>query len=313
MSPLSEVIELRSKDKEINMKSNYYFNTPEEESGAPAESPEEIRANTVSPQEHIRRLKSSGDPVLIARADEWEEGLVKGKSTQEIVSDPGKERIKELWSNLPKLDVTAYGGIEFGLRRQGDVGFDIPKGLMGDRYNVSKENVVYGVGTQGEKKFIILRSLLNTEIRSGTPYTILLDFGDEVWESVNWNYALVIQKILEDKELSDKIFHHPEELEKTDFKSLANVEWKTISQNTQLLNTILNMALGRSSTIFGEETFTHWPKPAEFARALEQLNPDQRKGLTWLIGGSKPWQQQVAINVIYDPAYGDHYPDSLKI
>ena len=289
-----------------------YLNLPEEESGAPAEDLETIRAGLTSPVDHIARLKSSRDPALIQRAEEWERALAEGKNFPESSQEISPTGIKELWGSLPKFGFYATGGTSFGERRhEGDMQINIPEGLLWDYTYAFPDKAGYGVGSAGNEKFLILRKKTNLEDRGGRPTTVLLDFGDEIWRAVRWNYALIIQKILENKELENKILNQPELVSKEDFRVLADANWQTSRSSDQKLVSIVRHAANNEKTFVGKKAM-QWPSPADFASALNDLSDEERKNFTWMIGATGLWVKPAGLKFVYDPDFGDSAPESIK-
>lgn len=256
-------------------------------------------AGVVSLSEHIERLEQTGDSLLIKEAGEIRRRLAKGESTNEIIGNLDQEKIKEVWKNLKKVNVKAYGGNSYSLRVATDNISHIPAHFLGSRDGLSADRISYGIGADGNKRFVILRTLLDTQSRGGYPYSVLLDFDDEVWEKVNWNYALVIQKILENESLKLKILNQPESIRAEDFRSLADTDWAISGKEDINLNVLIEKASVSETQVLSQKDVS-LPDPSVLARALQKLAQEKRKNFTFMIGSSRAWMEPAELKMVYD-------------
>ncbi len=282
---------------------NLFNDVPEDELGLPATDPDDFKAGRiVTPQEHIDRLKASGDPVLAQRAYQWEEALINNKQPAEIVGGFQAEKIITFWKNLKDFSLYAYGGTGYIERiRRGEQPMD--SGIAGTREGLDRSGnkISYGVAKKKNGgSYLILRKLLDVKSRGGYPYTLCLDFGEDCYEAVDYNYALILKNILDNEELINKLMQEPEGcLDEEIFKILADANWEIPKEKNEKLEGLIKVSAEQQSKPVTQANI-NWPSPEEFARALENMPKSQRKNFTWLIGGGQGLQKELGLNFVYE-------------
>jgi hypothetical protein len=210
------------------------------------------------------------------------------------------------------LEFFAYGGTRFEMRNSvGDLAtkLGLPAGLLRDTHEIlidrekKLSKTCFGSSSKNGQRFLVLRHRTFDD-RGGYGYSFVFDLGEEVYKSVNYNYALIIDKILKNPDLENKILHNPEQLTKEDFKVLADSDWEEDLSNRPGLDEEIK---GYSQALVVQEPiikpFNDWEKdwitPSQMSEALGKLSPEERKDFNWMVGAGGTWQRLAGVKVAY--------------
>lgn len=238
-------------------------------------------------------------------------------------TETGKFFLKDPDPNIgvpSEIAYLAYGGTSYNeLTRNTNWNVHIDEPFLGDRYGLSglqPHEPIFGVGQKKDKKFVIVRELVNREARSGYAYTLLFDPGKEVWQKAGWNGALIVKNLYGDPVLRqfliDRLWQFreniPNDQEMNNFFSrLLQTNWKiTPVENTELSRIWLEAGENMTQTdiqsagLALEKSQIKKPSPGQIAQALESIPIETRKKVTFLFGGGLVQGGGFGSKVIWD-------------
>lgn len=261
--------------------------------------------------EEIKRYNEKIDSELDFEIEDLEKEVVELKTKHP--SPETNIELKEKQNLLIKLKrpgaILASGGIGFqGRLRVGKWWPDNP-GFVWDYYGLDDLKLSFGVGEYEEKRFLIFRMRQNITNRGGYPYTLLLDPGEAIWRRAGNNGPAIIQKIMEDKELYDKLMEEPDNIPYmfgniTKFlkERFALVDFNVDGKPNKELRALFEQAGQQEEIIVvGKDFMKEKPTPQEIAGNLASLPEDLRKRVNFIIGGGKSHAKACNAKIVWDP------------
>lgn len=230
-----------------------------------------------------------------------ESGRIKLKDVPRIIQQPTLTQL------ATQVKLLAHGGTGFWMRRRIGNWPDITTGTLEDDYALPQDTINFGVGELENQRFIIIRQRQHVENRGGYAYTLLLDPGEPIWQKAKWNAALIIQKILSDKELMPLLMEDPEHIAPdylvSSMLKLWHSDWNVAPARDAFVQKTWAEAERSSSIVLIGLGDMLKPTPEKFAQALASLPETINRKVTWLIGGGKNWHY-LGCRIVWDPEAG---------
>lgn len=199
--------------------------------------------------------------------------------------------------------ILAYGGTAYSERRRVGQWPKIPDGSFQDMYGLKSDerDLTFGVGEKGNRRFVIIRQKQNPEARGGYPFTVLIDPGETTWRMYRWNGAQMLKNILNDETLRERFLKRPEEIICTEeFDKIQNLDEGVLPLADEKIKQLAQAASEiREPIVIGPQVMEK-PTPERMAHALTALSDDERKDMTYLIGGGGVHGKSFGCRIVWD-------------
>ena len=188
----------------------------------------------------------------------------------------------------------AYGGTAYLERRRIGDWRELPEeGTFSSLYGLRGGKIVYGVGLIDNLPTLIFKRLTAWNTRSYS-YTILLDPGEKVWKTFEWNFARLFIAILKEPRLQN-LFNKPEAVNEREVDQILNdltPSITTTQQNKDETENIQNLwtyfAVKGEKFAFSPAKYglTAVPNLPEMIQILSRIPQPLRIGYGWLLNGN---------------------------
>lgn len=193
------------------------------------------------------------------------------------------------------LRFLAYGGTGYVQRLRMGIWPPIPNGTLQDLYGLLPGKRAYGLGILDGQPFLVIRERQNAHSRGGYAYTLLLDPGEEIWQSFGWNAAWLLSEILNNPIACKLLLSEPEKCTPQAFEEIFGAlqtipnSWTYTDQSYDGVALWVGAIRSPGQVVvdparFGIEDFF---TPNTLASVLNQLPLCFRCGMGWLVGAGQ--------------------------